>query len=129
MFWQRGWVVTRTIRLDAMPGVKPKRSKYLSQKSGNYDSRKEARRAMELHALQRQGLISGLQEQVKFELIPSQEGERPVNYYADFVYWESDGVSARLVVEDVKRPETRTKDYIIKRKLMLWVHQVRIREI
>jgi hypothetical protein len=49
--------------------------------------------------------------------------ERECAYVADFTY-KQDG---KLVVEDTKG--FRTKDYIIKRKLMLWVHGIRIREI
>lgn len=93
-----------------------------------FDSHKEARRYGELVLLQRAGHISGLQRQVRFELIPSQyvDGkcvERAVHYVADFVYDES----GRRVVEDTKG--YRTKDYILKRKLMLWVHQIRIKEV
>ena len=42
---------------------------------------------------------------------------------ADFVYVEN----GEKVVEDTKGMKTR--DYIIKRKLMLYVHKVRIREV
>lgn len=88
-----------------------------------HDSIKEANRWCELKLLERAGKIRLLQRQVKYALIPKQEGEREVCYIADFVYQE-DG---RLVVEDVKGK--RTKDYIIKRKLMLWVHGIKIKEI
>jgi hypothetical protein len=54
--------------------------------------------------------------------IPKQEGEREVCYIADFVYQE-DG---KLVVEDVKGH--RTEVYKLKKKLMLWVHGIRIKE-
>lgn len=49
--------------------------------------------------------------------------ERAVNYIADFVYQEN----GQKVVEDTKG--FKTKDYILKRKLMLWVHNIRIREV
>ena len=42
---------------------------------------------------------------------------------ADFVYVR-DG---QTVVEDAKG--VRTKDYIIKRKLMLWLHGIRVQEV
>lgn len=115
-----------------------KRNKYHAQASGGYDSRKEHRRANELRLLQRAGLISNLREQVRFELIPAQYGacgkdfkgretrvllERPCSYIADFVYTDSSG---NTVVEDTKG--VRTKEYIIKRKLMLHVHGIRITE-
>lgn len=93
-----------------------------------FDSVKEATRWRELSLLLRAGLISDLDRQVKFELIPAQriDGkvvERPCNYIADFVYTQ-DG---RKIVEDTKG--MRTKDYIIKRKLMLYVHGIKIQEI
>ena len=93
-----------------------------------FDSRKEARRWMELRLLQRAGKISKLQRQVPFELIPSQKRdgkvvERPLRYIADFVYEEN----GETVVEDTKG--MRTKEYIIKRKLMLWEFGIRILEV
>lgn len=87
-----------------------------------HDSIKEANRWCELKLLERAGRIQHLQRQVKYALIPKQEGERAVEYIADFVYREN----GNLVVEDVKGK--KTKDYIIKRKLMLWVHGIKIKE-
>lgn len=104
-----------------------------------FDSKKEARRYHELKLLQRAGEISGLELQKTFELIPAQREpdtigarggikkgkviEQAVKYVADFVYTEN----GQTVVEDTKG--FRTKDYIIKRKLMLYVHGIKIREI
>lgn len=93
-----------------------------------FDSIKECQRYCELKLMQRAGLIFDLQMQVKFELIPSQfidgkVAERAVNYIADFVYWQ-DG---KTVVEDTKG--YKTPEYIIKRKLMLYVHGIRIVEV
>lgn len=108
------------------------RSKYHNKKVTldgiTFDSRKEAKRYQELRLLERAGAISDLQRQVAFILIPSQKVdgkvvERPVKYLADFVYTE-DG---EMVVEDTKG--FKTADYIIKRKLMLYVHGVQIREV
>ena len=95
-----------------------------------YDSAKEARRAAELRLMQRAGIISDLCAQVKYELIPAQRRdgkviERPVTYIADFVYKEN----GETVVEDVKSPATRTKDYVIKRKLMLWEFGIVVKEV
>lgn len=107
-------------------------SKYGSRKITRdgitFDSVKEYRRWCELSLLERAGTIQNLQRQVKFELIPSQriDGkviERPCTYIADFVYTEN----GKMVVEDTKG--FRTTDYIIKRKLLLWVHGIRIQEI
>lgn len=113
-------------------------SKYGSQKVERdglvFDSQKEYRRWFELKLLQQMGNISELQRQVSYELIPSlyeyKDGkkgrclERSVNYVADFVYKDKAGL---VHVEDTKG--VRTKDYIIKRKLMLYIHQIRIEEI
>lgn len=110
-----------------------KKSKYGSRKVTKdgivFDSVREYRRWQELKLLERAGQITGLQRQVKFQLIPSQKidgkvVERPVFYVADFQYTDHDG---SVVVEDTKG--FRTKDYVIKRKLMLHVHGIRIKEI
>lgn len=95
-----------------------------------FDSQLEARRYQELRYLLRAGIITDLQLQVPFELIPTQRVggkvvERPAKYIADFVYMEN----GQRVVEDVKSPATRTPQYILKRKLMLWVHGIRVREV
>ena len=87
-----------------------------------HDSIKEANRWCELKLLERTGKITDLQRQVKFELIPKQDGERAVHYIADFMYIEGD----KFVVEDVKGK--RTKEYIMKRKLMQYVHGIKIKE-
>lgn len=120
-----------------------KRNKYRNKKIEvdgiSFDSKKEARRYKELLLLEQAGEISDIQRQVKFVLIPAQREpdtvgskggkrkgkviEREVTYIADFVYWKNGDV----VVEDTKG--FRTKDYIIKRKLLLWVHGIRIVEI
>lgn len=106
-----------------------------------FDSRKEARRFCELQLLENAGTITGLETQKKYVLIPTQrepdeEGprggkkrgkviEREVAYIADFVY--RDTKTGETIVEDTKGK--RTKEYIIKRKLMLFLHGIRIREI
>lgn len=94
-----------------------------------FDSKKEAARYKELCLLERAGTIQNLKTQVKFVLIPSQKGEngkvieRECSYIADFVYRQN----GQIIVEDTKG--FRTKDYIIKRKLMLYVHGIKINEI
>lgn len=90
-----------------------------------FDSKAEAQRYCELKLLQKAGKITDLQAHVKFELIPKNKFECAVKYIADFTYTEN-GI---LVVEDVKSKPTKTKDYIIKRKLMLHVHGIRVKEV
>ena len=87
-----------------------------------HDSIKEAKRWCELKLLERAGIIQDLQRQVKFELIPKQEGERAVYYIADFVYTEN----GNKVVEDAKG--MRTKEYKLKKKMMLYFHGIKIKE-
>ena len=128
--------------------MKRKSNKYSARKvtvNGiTYDSIKEYHRHCELKLLERVGRITDLKTQVPFELIPAQyetferygkkgqrlkDGKRCVEksvvYWADFVYTEN----GKMVVEDTKSDATKTKDYVIKRKLMLWVHNIRIKEI
>lgn len=114
-----------------------------------FDSKKEARRYYELKLLQRAGQISELELQKEFELIPAQyesferygktgkrlqDGKRCIEkscvYKADFAYRDKSG---QLVVEDVKGYRDPASagyaKFIIKRKLMLWVHGIKITEI
>ena len=123
-----------------------KKSKYKAIKTCvngiEFDSRREARRYQELLLLERGKAISNLMLQVKFVLIPAQYEEverygkngnklkshrrlveKEVSYIADFVYWEG----GKLIVEDTKG--FKTKDYIIKRKLMLYEKGIKIREV
>lgn len=85
-----------------------------------FDSQKEAGRYDQLILRQQAGEIRDLRLQVDFtlqEAYTDQEGRRirAIRYRADFTYRERDG---RLVVEDVKSRPTRTREYLIKRKLM-----------
>lgn len=107
-------------------------SKYLNKKTVidgiTFDSKKEARRYSELKLLERAGRIDTLTLQPKFTLIPSQrradgKAERPVVYIGDFMYREN----GQFVVEDVKG--FKTPDYIIKRKLLLQVHGITVKEL
>lgn len=112
-----------------------KTSKYHNKKIAyngeTFDSKKECKRYIELLTLQKAGKITGLERQVKFLLIPAQRNEkkklleRECSYYADFVY--KDNRTGHTIVEDVKG--VRTSEYIIKRKLMLFVFGVRIKEV
>lgn len=106
-----------------------------------FDSMKEYWRFAELKQMQAEGKITGLQRQVKYILIPAQREpdtigkrggvkkgkllEREVAYYADFVYRLAD--TGTLIVEDTKG--MRTTEYIIKRKMMLYFHKIRIKEL
>ena len=121
-------------------------SKYHARKitrdGETFDSQKEYKRWCELKLLERAGKIRNLRRQVKYVVIPVQaeavprysektgkrlkDGfiihERECAYFADFVY-EQDG---ELIVEDTKG--VRTPEYVVKRKLMLYVHGIKIKE-
>ena len=98
-----------------------------------FDSMKEARRWRDLFWLQNGGVIRNLQRQVKYVLIPAQYDEnhklveRAVTYVADFVYTEN----GKLVVEDVKgyKKGPVYAVFVIKRKLMLKMYGIRVREV
>lgn len=118
-----------------------------------FDSKKEGNRYCELKLLQRAGEISDLELQKRYELIPAQfetvetgeyykvgakKGqpktkqvcvEQSVVYIADFVYKEN----GQTIVEDVKGfRDTSSATYakfVLKRKMMLWIHGIRIKEV
>ena len=118
------------------------RNKKISANGITFDSRREYERYTELKLLERAGVIQGLELQKKYVLIPAQyenfvrygkngkplKGgkkclERECSYKADFVYQQN----GETVVEDTKG--MRTKEYIIKRKLMLFIHGIEIKEV
>jgi hypothetical protein len=115
-----------------MPRYASKRdSKYGNRKTAGYASAREAKRAAELKLLEKAGKIFDLREQPEFELIPAQYEngkcvERACKYKADFAYREG-GPREPWVVEDAKG--FRNRVYLLKRKLMLHVHGIRIREV
>ena len=126
------WISRMILTIWACPLINPNMSKYKSRKiiteDGIFDSAREYQRWQELKLMQSAGMINGLKRQAKFELIPAQKYagkviERACTYKADFIYNEG----GQMVVEDSKGFKTR--DYKIKRKLMLWVHGIRIKEV
>lgn len=113
-----------------------------------FDSKKEAKRYKELKMLEKAGIIHDLKRQVKYVLIPAQyertssvyvkgnnkgkpkKGrliERECAYYADFVYMQDNNT----IVEDVKgyRDGQAYNLFVIKRKLMLYVHGIAVKEL
>lgn len=117
-------------------------SRKISRDGMTFDSLKEYRRYCELALLEKAGQITGLKLQVPFELLPAQyetferygkkgqrlkDGsrciEKAVIYRADFVYSEN----GKIIVEDTKG--FKTKDYILKRKMMLYFHGIKIKEV
>ena len=106
----------------------------------HFDSQKEARRYDELSTLERVGEIRELRMQVDFTLQEAYtDGEgrrvRAIRYRADFTYVQVKETIGeytfrdQLVVEDVKSRATRTKEYIMKRKLMKERFNIDIQEV
>jgi len=110
-----------------------------------FASRKEYRRWCELLAMQNAGIIKDLKRQVKYVLIPTQREpdtigkrggihqgkviEKECAYYADYSYQLAD--TGETVVEDVKgyKGGGAYSVFKIKKKLMLYVHHIKIKEI
>lgn len=123
-----------TVEMRDQPAERAKRG----QKYGNtkvvdagitFDSKAEHKRWQYLVLLQRAGEIRDLQLQVPFELIPAQvspsgKKERATVYIADFAYTTSAGAR---IVEDVKGAVT--PEFRLKRKLMLHVHGIEVKEV
>lgn len=114
-----------------------KKSKYRNKKvevdGTKYDSKKEAKVFTQLQLMEKCGKIFDLKRQVSFELLPAQYRvvngkkkciERACKYIADFTYNDE---NMNLVIVDAKG--FRTPDYKIKKKLMLSVHNIIIKEI
>ena len=109
-------------------------TKYRNVPTAGYASGREARLARSLELCRAANdpaeRVVDIQKQVRYELIPPQRDadgklvERKCEYLADFVATFADG---QVVVYDAKGFKTR--DYVIKRKLMLHVHGIRIREV
>ena len=109
-------------------------SKYNSRKTVidgiTFDSKKEAKRYVELKKKQEEGEITDLRLQVPFELVPSftieidgkKRKRRNIRYIADFTYYEN----GQKVVEDVKGRKTEIKK--IKKKLFEYKYKATIKE-
>lgn len=124
------------------------RNKKVTRGGKTFDSKREADRYDELVLLEKQGVIQNLEWQKEYLLIPAQYKtveqygkhgarikdkrillERKVSYIADFVY-EKDG---ETIVEDSKGYRNPSSapyaKFVLKRKLMLWIHGIRITEV
>lgn len=108
-----------------------------------FDSRKEARFYLFLKEAEKKGEISDLRLQVPYELIPAiyedqvihlktkdktvtKCVQKAVHYVADFVYIET--LSGKEYVVDVKGGDaTMTREFILKKKLMKYRHNIDIK--
>lgn len=108
-----------------------------------FDSTKELNRYLILRQAEEDGIITDLKLQPEFSLLPNQYEERikqlktksktvmriverAVDYRADFSYKIGD----KFVVEDVKiSKKLIPKEYILKRKMMLYFHGIKVRQV
>lgn len=104
----------------------PAKSKYRSQRTEvdgiKFHSKKEAARYAELRMLEMAGEISRLILQPQFGLIVN--GIKIGKYIADFAYTDKEG---NKIVEDVKG--VRTREYLIKKNLMLACYGIEVAEV
>ncbi|AIO44855.1 hypothetical protein DM44_4808 [Burkholderia cepacia] len=126
--------LSKAIASLTKPASAPKyRNRKCEHDGIRFDSEKERARYFELVRMQAAGLIRDLRLQVPYlltERLQRDDGtwERASKYLADFVYYEC--ATGKQVVEDVKSPITRKNAaYIQKRKTMLAVHGITIKEV
>lgn len=105
-----------------------KRSKYGNKKvkttDGVFDSLKEKARYDQLLWMQKVNEITKIRRQVRFPLKVNDQDCG--TYMADFTYWKN-GI---MIVEDVKSAITRKiSTYILKKKLMKAVYDIKIQEV
>ena len=104
-----------------------RRSKYGNRKTVvdgiTFDSAAEARRYGELKLFEHAKKIGDLERQKVFVI--EVENVKVCTYRADFFYYDYDEL--KWIVEDVKG--ARTREYLLKKKLMWAVYRVKIREI
>ena len=128
------------------------KNKYMARKvivdGEQFDSKREARRWMELLRMVDTGEIKDLCRQVEYPLIPTQREpstgvyskgakkgqpkpgkiiELGCSYIADFQYTRN----GETVVEDVKgyRDGGAYRVFVLKRKMMLYIHGIRVKEV
>ena len=103
------------------------RNRKVDYKGMKFDSKKEYIRYLVLEDMERKKEISNLRRQVSFQLIPPFELDgkkyKGIKYIDDFVY-QKDG---KTIVEDTKG--ILTDVYKVKRKLMAYIHKIKIKEI
>lgn len=107
---------------------KKKRQKFNAQPvvvdGERWASKGEYDRWCELLLAEQAGAITELRRQVRFDF--NMNGVHIGSYTADAVYRETD--TGQLVVEDHKSEPTKTRDYKLRKKLMLACHGIAIRE-
>lgn len=141
MAYRRRFRKKKEITNEAKTKVKKYRNKEVYIDGIKFDSQKEGDRYVFLRGCEEQGVITNLELQPKFELIPSVKEEYivhlktkdkvktrtlqlAINYKADFRYKKN----GEEVVEDVKAsPKMLTKEFELKAKLFFWRFGKRVR--
>ena len=110
-----------------IPKKNRRTNKYFAKKTVamglTFDSRWEAERWGQLKSMERAGIVTQLERQIKYEL--SINDVKICNYIADFRYLleEENGLS-KLVVEDAKG--ILTPEFKLKMKMMKAIHNIDI---
>lgn len=117
----RRCIVTPKLEIKVLEGTKEE-IKELKKEGISFDSLKEGKRYIELKRLENAGRVKDLQLQVAFILQPGFKDcwgkkHRPINYVADFVYYDND--IGRKVIEDTKG--YRTEIYKLKIKMLFFL--------
>ena len=110
---------------------------------GKFDSKKEYQRWLVLKDAEAQGMITDLQRQVKFVLIPAVTEDYVVHlktkdkiktrtlqlaicYTCDFAYYKN----GEYIVSDVKAsPKMLPKEYVLKKKILFALKGILIKEV
>lgn len=132
-YWNGRFCSTSINEIPRPPEATRKKSKFGNEPvtidGHTFPSTKEGNRYQELKLMQRAGVIKSLKIQVPYQLLPPQRDEsgklieNGVKYIADFVYKKN----GKLIVEDAKG--YRTPEYKIKKKMMLFFWDIRIKEV
>ena len=116
-----------TYKYPIIPNKTRRPNKYFAKKTIamglKFDSRWEAERWGQLKAMEKAGVVTQLERQIKYEL--SINDIKICDYIADFRYLleEENGLS-KLVVEDAKG--VLTPEFKLKKKMMKAIHNIDI---
>lgn len=93
-----------------------------------FQSIKEATRWKELRLMERAGEITGLNRQLRIEIVPKTKLHRARYYVADFVYF--DKAQGKTIYEDVKgyKKGLAYQIFTLKRDILYWRHGIEILE-
>ncbi|MBR4486086.1 DUF1064 domain-containing protein [bacterium] len=112
--------------------ITTKQSKYHNKKveydGHTFDSQKEKAYYIKLKLMEKADEIFDLELQKEFVLIETfklnDKTYRKMSYYADFTYLDKEG---KYHIIDVKG--IRTKEYLLKKKLLAWKYGLEIEEV